>query len=134
MAFQVVKRGTRSSDSKIYISKLARTVAFSTGWCRENDLSTAKTYYLRMAYDPTSREIALDIVDNIGANSDEYMKLSWGSGKTSAACSVNPILVSFGISIDDIAGTYRGDSIIGPTIVPDFSSKAHILRTKLREA
>ncbi len=134
MTFQVVKRGTRPSDSKIYISETARTVAFSTGWCRENNLTANQIYYLRMAYDPSSKEIALDIVDNLGTNSDEYMKLTWGSSKTSVSCSVNPILVSFGMDIKEIAGTYKGASVVGPTTIPDFSPKAYILRTKLREA
>lgn len=133
MTFQVVKRGTRPSDVKIYISKVAKTLALSTGWCRENHMESSRIYYLRMAYNPDSREIALEVVDQVGKNSDEYMKLSWGSGKTSAACSVNPIIASFGINIEEISGTYKGDSIVGPTTIPDFSSKAYILRTKIRE-
>lgn len=132
MTFIIAKKGTRQSDSKIYISKIARTITLSAGFCREHDIDLEKIKFARLAMDSEKRDIAIDLVES-GGDSREYLKLSLTQTKTAASFSVNPILTTFKVDIKDIAGAYRGRAIEGPERIPGFSNNALILKTKYRE-
>lgn len=132
MSFQIVKKGVRSSESKVYISK-DRNMALSAGFFRNNKISLIEDCYIRLAYDSSSKEIAFEI-SNLRKNDDEYLKLTIVQSKTSAFCSIRPITSTFSLEIEDLKGSYiEGKSLIGPVKIDGFSDRGFILKTHDRE-
>jgi hypothetical protein len=132
MSFIIVKKGTRPSASKIYISTAAKTINFTSGFLRSSKVDLTKTRYIRLAYDNTTKEIALDF-PNEKINESECLTLTPTQTKTSASCSINPILTTFSVGIREIAGTYKDKAIEGPLKINGFSENGYILRPSNRE-
>lgn len=132
MVFITAKKGTRPSEPKIYIAEKAKTMTFSAGFFRTHDIKLANENYVRLAFDVSTKEIALEF-SALKRNDEEYLRLTLAQSKTSATCSVNPILATFSIDIKKIAGTYKDDAISGPVKINGFSDQGFILRTRSRE-
>ena len=132
MAFTIVKKGSRSSEPKVYISESSKTMAFSAGFFRNYHIKLDKEQYVRLAYDSTAKEIAFEFSKE-RLNDKEYLKLTLVQSKTSASCSINPIIVTFKMKAGQLAGTYEDEAINGPQKINGFSDNGYILKTKLRE-
>lgn len=132
MSFKIAKKGARPSNSQIYISEKARTITFSVGFFRVNNIQVDKTNFMRLAFDDDAKEIALEFSET-KKNNTEYLKLTHIQSSTSASCSINPILTTFSVDIREISGTYKGKAISGPVRINSFSDSGFILRTKNRE-
>ena len=130
--FIVAKKGTRKSNTQINISSSAKTITFSAGFFRTYNIDLSQTLFVRLAYDTSAKEIAVEFA-NMDKKNDEYLKLTLAQSKTSASCSVIPILSTFSILIKDIAGIYKDGSISGPIKINGFSENGFILKTKNRE-
>jgi hypothetical protein len=130
--FKVATKGSRPSDTKVYISSIARTINFSAGFFRTFNIDINLTKYIRLAYDTDTKEIAIEFSD-IKRNDNEYLRMTLTQSKTSASSSINPILATFSIGINEISGTYKGEALIGPVKINSFTDKGFILKVKLRE-
>lgn len=132
MTFIVAKKGTRKSSSQINISESARTITFSAGFFRTHNIKLDKPLYTRLAFDTEAKEIAVEFAEADKKN-DEYLKLTLAQSKTSASCSIIPILSTFSIKIREISGIYKDGAIAGPIRINGFSDNGFILKVKNRE-
>jgi hypothetical protein len=132
MTFIVAKKGTRKSNPQVNISESAKTITFSAGFFRTYNIDLNKTTHLRLAYDASAKEIAIEF-SHVDKENDEYLKLSQAQTKTSASCSIIPILSTFSVLIKEISGIYKESAISGPVKIGGFAESGFILKIRNRE-
>lgn len=132
MGFITAKKGARRSESKIYVSDKAKTMSFSAGFFRNENIDLSKIKYIKMAYNQDTEELAVEFSET-KKNASEYLKLTPTTTNTSASCTVNSILSTFSMDIEDIKGTYKGKAVQGPVQIEGFAEEAYILKAKYRK-
>ncbi len=131
MAMVAARRGARPSAIKISIRKAQKSIMFSTGFFRAHNISAENSKFIRLGYDSEKKIIGLEFLKS-DDKSGEALKLAYSKPGTSASCPVNPILISFDINVDLIAGDYLENAISGPQKIDGFSKNGFLLNVAKR--
>ena len=120
------RRGSRPSAIKVTIRKAQKSMTFSTGFFRAHKISAENSKYIRLGYDTEKNVIGFEFLKT-NDKSNEVLKLAYSKPGTSAACPINPVLISFDLAIDQIAGEYVENAIEGPKKIDGFSKNGFTL-------
>ncbi|TGL80873.1 hypothetical protein [Leptospira yasudae] len=126
MSMQASKKGTRSSENKIYISEKAKTIAFSAGFMRVNNLNSDTAKYVRLGYDDTIKKIGIEFSDKSSVK-DESLKLTYAGTGSSASVPIGSLLSSFSLKLKDISGNYENSAIEGPQRIDGFTKRGFLI-------
>lgn len=132
MAMVAARRGARPSVIKVTIRKAQKSITFSTGFFRAHKISSENSRFIRLGFDQEKNIIGFEFLKN-DDKSGEALKLAYSKPGTSASCPVNPILISFDLSIDQIAGEYFENAITGPVKIEGFSKNGFTLNVPERK-
>ena len=131
MAMKAAKRGVRISEDKITINDKIKTITFSVGFFRNQNINPGNTKFVRIGYDADTNEIGIDFLRKSDSN-EEAMKLTYTKTRTAASCPIRSLLTTFALDIKDISGTYIKTAIIGPTKIKEFTDQGFLLKVNKR--
>jgi hypothetical protein len=131
MGMIAVKKGKRSSEIRVLISKNSRTMLFSAGFMRHYGINKEKFKYLRLGYDSDIRAIGIEFLEK-AKNPEECLKITYLNKGESGSVPINSLLSNFDLKIDEISGNYENKAIEGPVNIVGFTNRGYLLKVGMR--
>ena len=131
MAMQTAKRGLKDSPVRIKISPKTKTISFSSGFMHQYNYSQDNAKFIRLGYDPETRQIGIELLAKAG-KSDDLFKLQYTSNRSSASAPISALLRTFNLPLNKIAGTYETKAIEGLTQIDGFAEQGFLLKLSAR--
>lgn len=130
MNIKIAKRGVILWGPRITANKNHFT--FSTAFCKTYKVSKKEYNCVQLGLDEDSGRVAIGLMKTNMNN--QALRITFVRGMKHGTCTINPLIASIGIKIEDIEGTYSSSesAIDGPINVPGFSKITFFLEPKNR--
>jgi hypothetical protein len=130
MAMKFAPRGIRTSHVRITISKTTKRINLFVGFSKKHNL-TKEYKKVFIGYDEDKKTIGLRFAKIADIDKDAF-SIIWAKTRY-ASFSAVPLLNTFDLKPEDVAGTYENEALSGPITVSGFGDNVYLLDTNKRK-